>query len=97
MSNLKQQYDANGYHFPIRAFSTEQALAYRKQLENAESLVADDPAIRKLMQLQPAAVLDFADEIARLPSIIQPVTEILGNDVLLWNASFFIKEAQSPS
>jgi len=49
------------------------------------------------MQLQPAAVLDFADEIARLPSIVKPVTDILGDDVLLWNATFFIKEAQSPS
>jgi len=97
MSSWKQSYDANGYHFPIRVISPEKASDYRKQLENAEALVADDPAKRKLMQLQPAAVLDFADEIARLPSIVDPVTEILGDDVLLWNATFFVKEAMSPS
>jgi len=97
LHNWKQAYDANGYHFPVRAISTEQALDYRKQLELAEKMVADDPAKRKLMQLQPAAVLNFADEIARLPSIVNPVTDILGDDVLLWNATFFIKEAQSPS
>jgi len=64
MSSWKQSYDTNGFHFPIRAISSEKALDYRKQLENAENLVADDPQKRKIMQLQPAAVLDFADEIA---------------------------------
>lgn len=97
MNSWKQEYDANGYHFPIRVISTEQALAYRHQLESAESLVADNPAMQKLMQSQPAAVLNFADEIARLPSIVDPVTDILGDDVLLWNATFFVKEPQSPS
>ena len=97
MNSWKLEYDANGYHFPVKVISTEQALAYRNQLELAEKMVVDDPAKRKIMYSQPAAVLNFADEIARLPSIVNPVTEILGNDVLLWNATFFIKEAQSPS
>jgi len=97
MNSWKQHYDDNGFHFPVKAMSAEQALDYRRQLEVAEAMVADDPALLRLMQMQPVAVLDFADEIARLPSIIKPVTEILGNDVLLWNATFFVKEAQSPS
>ncbi len=97
MSEWKKQYDKDGYYFPIQAISSEQALGYRKRLEAAEKLVADDPAKKKLMQLQPAAVLDFADELARMPSIVNPVTEILGDDVLLWNATFFIKEPQSDS
>jgi len=97
MNEWKKQYDDDGYYFPIQAISGAQALDYRNQLEAAEKQVADDPAKKKLMQLQPAAVLDFADEIARLPSIVDPVSEILGDNVLLWNATFFIKEAQSPS
>lgn len=97
MSKLKDDYDANGYHFPIRVMSAEQALDYRKKLELTEAMVADDSAKLKLMHQQPAAVLDFADEIARLPAIVDPVTQILGNDVLLWDANFFIKEAHSPS
>lgn len=97
MSEWKKQYDENGYHFPLRVMSSSQALDYRQQLEAAEKTVLDDPAKKKVMQMQPAAVLDFADEIARLPSIVNPVTDILGNNVLLWNATFFVKEAQSPS
>lgn len=97
MSEWKKQYDKDGYYFPIQAISSDQALHYRNQLEAAEKSVADDSAKKKLMQLQPAAVLYFADEIARLPSIVNPVTEILGENVLLWNATFFIKEPQSPS
>lgn len=97
MSEWKRQYDKNGYYFPIQAISSLQAQHYREQLEAAEQIVQDNPAKKKLMQMQPAAVLDFADEIARLPSIVNPVSEILGDNVLLWNATFFIKEAQSPS
>jgi len=97
MSGWKQNYADNGYYFPVRAISAEQAQEYRRKLELAEAKVADDSALQKLMRSQPTAVLDFADEIARLPSIVNPVTEILGNDVLLWNATFFIKEAKSPS
>jgi len=97
MSEWKNQYDKDGYYFPIQAITGEQALDYRAQLEAAERLVQGDPAKKKLMQLQPAAVLDFADEIARMPSIVNPVTEILGDNVLLWNATFFIKEPQSSS
>jgi len=96
-SEWKEHYDREGYYFPIKAISVEQALEYRHKLEAAEQQVSDDAAKKKLMQLQPATVLDFADEIARLPSIVNPVTEILGADVLLWNATFFIKEAKSPS
>jgi len=97
MSEWKKHYADHGYYFPIQAISSDKALDYRRQLEAAEQKVSTDPAKKKLMQLQPATVLDFADEIARLPSIVNPVTEILGDDVLLWNATFFVKEAQSPS
>jgi len=97
MSDWKAGYDEQGYRFPVRAVSAEQAVAYRRRLEAAEAALADDPTSVKLMHMQPAALLDFADEIARLPSIVEPVTEILGEDVLLWNATFFIKEPMSTS
>ena len=38
-------FQRNGYHFPLRALSTEQALAYRKRLETSESAVGG--ALRK--------------------------------------------------
>ena len=97
MTTWKQQYDTNGYHFPMRAISAEQASLYRQKLESVEAIAEHDSAKRKLMQMQPATVLDFTDEIARLPSIVNPVTELLGTDVLLWNATYFIKEAHSSS
>lgn len=97
MQDWKKQYDDSGYIFPLRVMSPTTAAQYRSRLEAAESQTNGDVAKLKLMQIQPAAVLDFADEIARLPAIVEPVTEILGKDVLLWNATFFIKEPQSSS
>lgn len=95
MDDRQRRYDEIGYHFPSRAMDETRAQEYRRRLEAAE--VEGDPAKRRLMHLQPAAVLDFVDEIARLPAVVEPVTRILGEDVLLWNATLFIEEPRSPS
>ena len=97
MSDWKRHYDENGYHFPVRVMSVEQAAEYRRRLEAAEARAAENVEARKLMHLQPGAVLDFVDEISRLPSIVEPVTRILGDDVLRWNATLFVKEPKSPT
>jgi ectoine hydroxylase-related dioxygenase (phytanoyl-CoA dioxygenase family) len=97
MQNWREKYEKKGYYFPIKAMSANDAATYKARLEAAELQANGDAANLKLIQSQPATVLDFADEIARLPSIVNPVTEILGKDVLLWNATFFIKEPRSSS
>jgi len=88
-------YNDNGYHFPITAMSTEKAAEYQLALEAIESKYSSDDDLRKLAIGHANSVLPFADEITRLPSVLEPVKAILGPDVLVWNASFFIKDAQT--
>ena len=99
MSDWKQHYDEHGYVFPVRAFDAERAGDYRRRLEEAEAKVAatGDDELKTVMYMQPSWVLDFVDEISRLPSIVGPVAEILGPDVILWNATLFVKEPRSKS
>ena len=90
------RYEQDGYHFPLRVMQPEQAAAYRKTMEAFEAQMSGDPETRKLALLNAAYLLPFVDEISRLPSILEPVSRILGPDLLVWNAGFFTKEPHTP-
>jgi len=91
-------YEAAGYHFPIRAMDAESALGYRRELETVEQLAQDNPdnVNANIWFTNANFVLPFVDEITRMDAILDPVKAILGPDVLVWNSSFFSKDANSP-
>ena len=66
---LAAQFKRDGYIFPNPAMSAAQAAAYRAKLEAVERAVKDDLARRKTLRRYSNIVLDFVDEITRLPSI----------------------------
>ncbi|MFK8082262.1 MAG: phytanoyl-CoA dioxygenase family protein [Granulosicoccus sp.] len=86
------QYMQQGYVFPLQAMSTQRALMYREQLEDMESRYKNDPDVRRLAIGHSNSLLPFVDEITRLPTVLDAVEAILGPNLLVWNASFFIKE-----
>jgi hypothetical protein len=88
-------FQRNGYHFPLRALSTEQVLAYRKRLETSESAVGG--ALRGSLRAKPHLLFTWANELIRLPKVIDAVEDILGPNLLAWSSSFFIKDAHDPS
>ncbi|ASJ71350.1 phytanoyl-CoA dioxygenase family protein [Granulosicoccus antarcticus] len=90
-----QQYERDGYLFPLKAMDPAQALEYRKQMECFEASVADKPDMRKMALLNGAYLLPFVDEITRLESILEPVKQLLGPNIMVWNAGFFIKEPRT--
>jgi len=93
---LAARYARDGYAFPLRAMSAAEAAGHRARLEAVEAAVKDDPARRKTLRRYANIVLDFVDGITRLPAITGPVSALLGPDLLVLDASFFIKEARSP-
>ena len=97
LETLAAQYQRDGYIFPCRAMSQAEAAAIRRQLEAVEHTVKDDPARRKTLRRYSNIVLDFVDRITRLPTITDRVAAILGQDLLVLDASFFIKEARTPN
>lgn len=90
-----QRYNEQGYHYPLPAFSAEAARDYRQQLEAAETHCIDDTALGKIATRHANAVLPFADAITRMQSVVEPVKRILGPDLIVWNAGFFIKEPKT--
>jgi len=87
-------YNEQGYHFPVRAFSKSQAQQYRTVLEALESSHQNDPDL-KLAIGQANYLIPFVDEISRSDAVLDPVKKILGPNILVWNSSFFIKEPKT--
>jgi ectoine hydroxylase-related dioxygenase (phytanoyl-CoA dioxygenase family) len=85
----------NGYHFPLRALSAEEAKAYRAKLEGAEAHLGT--SMKTGYRNKPHLVFTRADELIRHPRILDAVEDILGPNLLVWSSSLFMKDAHDPS
>ncbi|MCX7630194.1 MAG: phytanoyl-CoA dioxygenase family protein [Geminicoccaceae bacterium] len=88
-------YHENGYLFPIRVLSEDEALAYRRRLEAAERL--GHPRTAQFLRTKAHLVYTFCDELVRHPKILDAVEDIIGPDILCWSSGFFNKEAKDPA
>jgi non-heme Fe2+,alpha-ketoglutarate-dependent halogenase len=94
----REQVDAfvrNGYHFPERALSTDEALGYRRRLEQCEATLGGP--LHGALRNKPHLIFTWANELIRHPRILDAVEDILGPNLLVWSSSFFTKEARDPS
>ncbi len=96
-NTLKENYERDGFAFPIRVMSTEQAAAYRAQLEAVEADVGGDAEKSKSIRSFGNLVLPFIDEITKSDAVTGPVSELLGEDLLVFGVSLFAKDARSTS
>ena len=87
-------YRANGFHAPLRVMSEDQALDYRRKLERFE---AERPDGVKKLDLKGNLLLPWMDEITRTPRMLDALEDILGPNLLCWNASVRNKKAKSPT
>ena len=96
LDTMVADYRRDGYCFPIDVMSAEQAADYRAQLEAVErARGAGDARFAAATFRFPHLVMPFADEITRLPAIVEPVKALLGPDLLVWGVTFFVKEART--
>ena len=96
LDSMVADYRRDGYCFPIDVMGAEQAADRRAQLEAVErGRGAGDARFAAAAFRFPHLVMPFADEITRLPAIVEPVKALLGPDVLVWGATFFVKEART--
>ncbi len=97
----KQQIDAywnDGFLFPLPAITTEQAGNFRKQLETIEQNKQHNSLERPLhdyIRTHSDVVMPMAAELATQRAVLDAVEGIIGPNIMIWGADFFIKEAQS--
>ncbi|MBO6560639.1 MAG: phytanoyl-CoA dioxygenase family protein [Nisaea sp.] len=96
-ASVAESFARDGFVCPITVMSPAEAAGYRRQLEASEAEYGADKTFRKMLRRYPNLVLPFIDEITRRPEITDVVAEILGPDLLVLDAPFFIKEANTKS
>ncbi len=93
---IEKRYADDGFVFPLDAITADVATELRADLEAAEAELADDPERLALLRAYPDRVLPSFDKLIRNPKLIEAASKILGPDLMVWSAAFFIKEANSP-
>jgi non-heme Fe2+,alpha-ketoglutarate-dependent halogenase len=88
-----RKYQEDGYHSPVRVMTAEQARSYRAKLEAFEESQGGSLNGRTKQKLY--LLLTWMDELVRHPRILDAVEDVLGPDILCWQAGFFIKEPNS--
>ena len=88
-----QSYGEHGYHFPVRVLSEAEAAQYRAKLEAFEASQGGRIKGRKKQKLY--LLLTWMNDLVRHPRILDAVEGVLGPDILCWQSSFFIKEADN--
>ena len=87
-------YHENGFLAPIPVFSAAETLAYRRRLEAAEAAagVGKERSARAGLPITHQWAWDLVHD----PRIVEPISAVLGPNVLLWSMDWFIK-APGPS
>jgi hypothetical protein len=85
----------DGFHFPVRVLSAEEARAIRARLEAHEA--GQGGPIASNMRHKVHLLFTWAAELVRHPRILDAVEDLLGPDILCWTTNFFIKEAANPA
>ena len=96
-SPLRAAYERDGYFFPYDVISEAEAAALLADLEAAEAEVAGDRARLSMLRSYPAQLLPAFAALVRHPRLLDAVSQIIGPDVLVWSAGFFIKDPGSKS
>ncbi len=85
------QYHRDGFYFPIRVLSADEALACRARLEEVER--DHGRPLGGLLRQKCHLLFTWLDALIRHPRILDAVEDVLGPDLLCWGSSFFIKES----
>jgi ectoine hydroxylase-related dioxygenase (phytanoyl-CoA dioxygenase family) len=94
----KAAYWEDGFLFPLQILSEDEAAQMRGELEQIEEewLNADLPLpLSMYKRVNAHVVMPLAARLAHDPRILDVVEGVLGPDLLIWSAEFFIKEAQT--
>jgi len=99
LSDIQQaHYRDNGFLFPIDILKADEVASARTELEAIERAWLDNGlplALNQYKRVNAQVVMPLAARLALDPRILDAVQGILGPDLMVWSAEFFIKEANT--
>jgi len=92
LGKIKSDYERDGYVSGVRLLPEEDALSHRTRMENAEQSFGN-------MHYKSKAhtILTSPLELSTTPSTLDIVEQMIGPDILLYNVTYIIKEANTPT
>jgi non-haem Fe2+, alpha-ketoglutarate-dependent halogenase len=84
-------YQRDGFVFPLRVLTAQQAQHYRNCLEDYERQAGQ--SLQANMRHKTHLLFTWADQLVHDPGIVDAVADVIGPDILCWSSTFFIKEA----
>ncbi len=94
---MAEAFAREGFAFPLEVMTRAEAAAYRGELESLEQRTKGSKLGNKSQLNHPHVIFRFAHQIVTHPRILDTVEAILGPDILVWGATFFLKEPHTPS
>lgn len=92
LAQIREDYERDGYVSAVPLLNKKEAAHHRQKLETAE---ADFGNMHYKSKIH--TVLTSPLELATMPSVLDIVEEMIGPDILLYNATYIIKEPNTPS
>lgn len=92
LEKIGEGYFKDGFVSAVKIISDNEAAEHRKALEDAESKIGNLHYKSKVH-----TILCSPLELATLPGVLDMVEQFIGPDILLYNVTYIIKEAGSPS
>lgn len=93
-----ESYWKDGYLFPLRGLSEDEASAARAELEALEREWLDNGLplpLNTYKRVNAHVVIPMVARLSRTPAILDAVEGVLGPDILIYAAELFIKEART--
>ena len=91
-TSLAATYQRDGFASPISILSTDEAQAHRAKMEAVE---AEHGPLHYITKAH--TILDFAAEAVTHPAVLDAVEQILGPDIMLFDATYIVKEPHTDS
>ena len=95
--SIRARYEKDGFCFPIDVLSVDETAACRRALEALEARSEGNRLGNRDQLNYPHIIYRFADRLVRHPRILDAVEAVLGPNILVWGATFFIKEPNTES
>ncbi len=99
--DITMAYGRDGFVFPVRVMDGADALTFRTRLEQLEAAYAASAngetrrSLNTYFRQNVHYVSTLANELCRLPAILDAVESVLGPDLLVWSVEFIIKEPRT--
>lgn len=84
------RYRRDGYLSPLPMFDEAETAGYRKQLESFEA--GRGGPVAGGLRSKSHLLFKWVDDLMRNDTILDPVEDLIGGDILCWNTLFWIKE-----